>query len=203
MWTPKLVEGRLKDAALVLRMLPDIDRRFRLGARALWPDCVLAAMESYGYKGDPGLTGMALVRDSNDNCKIIEREVVIPRDVDAGRKRRGRQPVPSARQIDQMEAALPWLRHLRETRLRVTWKRINGTPWLEIAGWENRSTACCRLWYVEALEQISDELITVDRIAEREARSGERGFPWSNHRTLAEAPRGRTRPTNASPRRRV
>ena len=83
--------------------------------------------------------------DPHDHCKIIEREVAIPRDKDILKKiglaRDAIVNLPAA--IDRAGEALPWLRWLEPKYQRVTWRRITGMPWLDIAAREHRSDKTC------------------------------------------------------------
>ena len=165
-WTPAHVEARLKEAALVLLLLPDRERRYRLGTRSNWPSVVLEAAEAYGYVGDPGYTGKAMMRVPGQAEPVTGPELAIPRDVDlpahariqAKFERHG--VVNMAGAIDRMDEALPWLGWLGARQRRIVWRRLEGTPWNIIAAIERRSERTAQRWHAEALAAICDELVT-------------------------------------------
>jgi hypothetical protein len=45
----------------------------------------------------------------------------------------------------------------------MVWSRLTGTPWHIIAGIERRSERTCQRYYNDALDQIADELNTLER----------------------------------------
>lgn len=181
-WTPALVESRLKEAWLVLLIMPDPHRRYLLGARAAWPDCAREAAVAYGYAGDPGLTGKAQVRDPSDPKKTLEVDVVIPRDLDMTpiRARDPHEAVDANAAIQRMDEALPWLNFIRGPRGRrrkrtdaalspaehrqLVWRHLEGTPWFIQAAIYRCSEKTVQRWYDEALSQICDELVTLETV---------------------------------------
>ena len=164
-WTTRDVEWRLREAAQVLKLMPDHDRRFLNGVRASWPDCVRDSVEAYGYSGDPGLIGEAEIRDPNNPQKRRTIKVAIPRDMDVGGKPRDvlEAIIDLNAAIDRMDEALPWLRWLWPSRQKFVWRRVSGMTYPDLGAIYHRTDRTCRRWFVESMEQIADELITLER----------------------------------------
>ena len=152
-WTARKVEDRLTEAYETLARLPDIETRYlRNALRSRFPEVAETAATAFA----------AAVGAWQAEGAPREFEVV--------------PGCPSPAQIDRMEAVMlglpkasesafrPWLNWLSERRRRLVWRRLAGREWGTIAVQEKRSIRTCQRWFIEAMEQIADELTTLDQI---------------------------------------
>ena len=126
--TPTEVAERFKEAAEVLRRLPEERPR---GYRSSMPDPVKTFWESWGQDGNP--TGLYRQR---------------PTEVHLG--------PPEASAIDRMLEVLDWNRALSKRQRKLIWARAYGASWDEISWRHRKHIRTVQRWHIEGLVAVSN-----------------------------------------------